>query len=75
MQEHFVSEFRMASLTNVTLKLTVHWPQHLKTTCRDFEDMAHERISVTAWIAEFLNWRDTGLLLIFNTYKHTQTHN
>lgn len=33
--------------------------------------MAHERISVTAWIAEFLNWRDTGLLLIFNTYKHT----
>lgn len=57
------------------LKLTVHWPQHLKTKCREFEkDMAHERISVTAWMEELLNRRDTELLFTFNSETHTNTH-
>lgn len=57
----------MASLTNVTLKLTVHWLQHLKTNRGEFEkDMVHERISVTAWRAEILT-------LIFNNKTHKNT--
>lgn len=71
-QERFLSECKMASLTNTTLKLMVHRPQHLKTHCREFEkDMAHERTSVTAWMAEFLSWGDTGLLYMFSSKTHT----
>lgn len=47
----------MAFLTNGTLKLTVHLLQHLKSSHRELaKDMVHEKISVTAWMAEFLSW-------------------
>lgn len=74
MQRCFLSECKMVSPPNVTLKLTVHWRQHLKTSYSEFEKgMAHERIPVTAQVAEFLSSRDPELLFMFNSKTHANT--